>query len=53
MRPCRAFLESLDVPARERVRRARLGLELLEREWPGCETSELGAAGLALVHADA
>ena len=34
--------------SRERVRRARLGLELLEREWPDAVTSELGAAGLAL-----
>ena len=36
---------------RERVRRARLGMELLAREWESCETSELGARGLALVHA--
>jgi Peptidase family U32 len=34
--------------SRERVRRARLGLELLERELPEAATSELGAAGLAL-----
>jgi hypothetical protein len=34
--------------SRERVRRARLGLELLERESPDAVTSELGAAGLAL-----
>jgi hypothetical protein len=34
--------------SRERVRRARLGLELLERELPDAATSELGAAGLAL-----
>ena len=34
--------------SRERVRRARLGLELLEREFPEAVTSELGAAGLAL-----
>jgi hypothetical protein len=34
--------------SRERVRRARLGLELLERELPEAVTSELGAAGLAL-----
>ena len=29
----------------------RLGMELLAREWEGCETSELGARRLALVHA--
>jgi hypothetical protein len=34
--------------SRERVRRARLGLELLEREFPEAVTSQLGAAGLAL-----
>jgi hypothetical protein len=34
--------------SRERVRRARLGLELLEREYPEAATSELGALGLAL-----
>jgi Peptidase family U32 len=34
--------------SRERVRRARLGLELLERELPEAVTSELGAAGIAL-----
>jgi hypothetical protein len=34
--------------SRERVRRARLGLELLGREYPGAVTSELGADGLAL-----
>src|SRR3954447_11421858 len=34
--------------SRERVRRARLGLELLERSGYGPTTSELGAAGLAL-----
>jgi hypothetical protein len=36
--------------SRERVRRARLGLEMLEREFPDAVTSELGAAGLALPH---
>ena len=34
--------------SRERVRRARLGLELLERSGYEAERSELGAAGLAL-----
>jgi Peptidase family U32 len=34
--------------SRERVRRARLGLELLAREYPDAVTSELGAEGLAL-----
>ena len=34
--------------SRERVRRARLGLELLAREYPDAVTSELGAGGLAL-----
>lgn len=34
--------------SRERVRRARLGLELLARELPEAATSELGAEGLAL-----
>jgi hypothetical protein len=48
--PAGTHLEATTVAlTRERVRRARLGLELLAREWPGCETSELGAAGLALV----
>lgn len=50
--PAGTHLEATTVAlTRERVRRARLGLELLEREWPGCETSELGARGLALVQA--
>jgi hypothetical protein len=34
--------------SRERVRRARLGLELLERSGTEAVTSELGAAGLAV-----
>jgi Peptidase family U32 len=34
--------------SRERVRRARLGLELLERFMPDAVTSELGAAGLVV-----
>ena len=39
---------TVEALSRERVRRARLGLELLEREYPDALTSELGAAGLAL-----
>jgi hypothetical protein len=39
---------TVEALSRERVRRARLGLELLEREYPDAVTSELGAAGLAL-----
>jgi hypothetical protein len=35
--------------SRERVRRARLGLELLERHFPEASTSALGAPGIALV----
>jgi hypothetical protein len=47
--PSGSHLEATVVAlSRERVRRARLGLELLERESPDAETSELGAAGLAL-----
>ncbi len=34
--------------SRERVRRARLGLDLLHRYTPEAETSELGATGLAV-----
>ena len=34
--------------SRERVRRARLGLEILSRYFPEATTSELGAAGLAI-----
>lgn len=34
--------------SRERVRRARLGLELLAREWPQADISELAAKGLAI-----
>jgi hypothetical protein len=34
--------------SRERVRRARLGLELLAREWPQADMSELAAKGLAI-----
>ena len=47
--PSGSHLETTVVAlSRERVRRARLGLELLEREFPEAVTSELGAAGLAL-----
>jgi hypothetical protein len=50
--PAGTHLEATTVAlTRERVRRARIGMELLAREWDGCETSELGARGLALVHA--
>ncbi|HMG98503.1 MAG TPA: U32 family peptidase [Gaiellales bacterium] len=50
--PAGTHLEATTVAlTRERVRRARIGMELLAREWEGCETSELGAAGLALVRA--
>jgi hypothetical protein len=34
--------------SRERVRRARLGLELLGRSWPDAPTSELAATGLVV-----
>ena len=54
MYPAGTHLEATTVAlTRERVRRARIGMELLAREWEDCETSELGARGLALVHADA
>lgn len=47
--PSGSHLESVAVAlSRERVRRARLGLELLHRAYPEATTSELGAAGLAL-----
>jgi Peptidase family U32 len=47
--PSGSHLEATVVAlSRERVRRAQLGLELLERELPDAVTSELGAAGLAL-----
>jgi Peptidase family U32 len=47
--PSGSHLEATVVAlSRERVRRARLGLELLERELPDALTSELGAAGLAV-----
>jgi Peptidase family U32 len=47
--PAGTHLEATTVAlSRERVRRARLGLELLERSGYSPATSELGAAGLAL-----
>jgi hypothetical protein len=47
--PSGAHLEPTVVAlARARVRRARLGLELLERESPNATASELGAEGLAV-----
>ena len=47
--PAGTHLESTTVPlSRERVRRARLGMELLGRSGYEPTTSELGAAGLAL-----
>jgi Peptidase family U32 len=49
--PSGSHLETTVVAlGRERVRRARLGLELLERELTDAVTSELGAAGLAVPH---
>jgi hypothetical protein len=47
--PSGGHLESTAIAlTRERVRRARLGLEILERHMPGAITSERGADGLAL-----
>ena len=47
--PSGSHLEATVVAlSRERVRRARLGLELLERVLPGALTSELAAAGLVV-----
>ena len=47
--PAGTHLESVTVAlSRERVRRARLGLELLARSGYEPQTSELGAAGLAV-----
>ncbi len=47
--PAGTHLEAVTVAlARERVRRARLGLELLARSGLEAATSELGAAGLAV-----
>jgi hypothetical protein len=47
--PAGTHLEATTVAlSRERVRRARLGLELLERTNPDAVTSAIGAAGLAV-----
>lgn len=47
--PSGSHLEGTTVAlSRERVRRARLGLELLRRVYPEARTSERGAAGLAV-----
>lgn len=47
--PAGTHLDAVTVAlSRERVRRARLGLELLERTYPEATMSALGAAGLAL-----
>ena len=47
--PSGSHLESTVVAlSRERVRRARLGMELLERVMPGAVTSELAAPGLVV-----
>lgn len=47
--PSGSHLESTAIAlSRERVRRARLGLELLQRYYPDAITSERGAAGLAV-----
>jgi len=47
--PAGTHLDAVTVAlSRERVRRARLGTELLERTYPEATMSALGAAGLAL-----
>jgi hypothetical protein len=47
--PAGSHLEATTIAlSRERVRRARLGLELLQRTYPAATTSERGAAGLAV-----
>jgi hypothetical protein len=47
--PAGTHLEPTTVAlSRERVRRARLGMELLARSGSAPQTSELGAAGLAV-----
>ncbi len=52
--PAGTHLETTTVAlSRERVRRARLGLELLARSGYDAQTSELGAAGLAVPVASA
>jgi hypothetical protein len=51
--PAGGHLEAIVLSScRERVRRARLGMELLQRTSPGAQTSKLGAAGLAVPRAD-
>jgi hypothetical protein len=51
--PSGSHLEATVVAlSRERVRRARLGLELLARSLPDAVTSELGAAGLVVPRPD-
>jgi hypothetical protein len=51
--PSGSHLETTVVAlSRERVRRARLGMELLARTWPDATTSELGAAGLVVPEPD-
>ena len=51
--PSGAHIETVSVLlSRERVRRAKLGLDLLGRYYPDAVGSELGAAGLALPLAD-
>ncbi len=47
--PSGAHIESLSLAlSRERVRRAKIGVDLLKRYYPDAVTSSLGAAGLAL-----
>jgi Peptidase family U32 len=47
--PAGTHLDTVTVAlSRERVRRARLGLDLLKRYFPEATTSQLGAAGLAI-----
>lgn len=47
--PAGSHIEAVSLAlTRERVRRAKIGLDLLHRYYPGAITSELGAAGLAL-----
>jgi hypothetical protein len=48
--PAGSHLEATTVAlSRERVRRARIGLEMLRRANPNAAMSQLGAEGLALV----
>jgi hypothetical protein len=47
--PCGSHLEGTAIAlSRERVRRAKLGLTILDRYYPDATTSSLGAEGLAL-----